>query len=214
MLAARNAAGLEDDRADLTVRYGVGVTLHEYDTLDTGSVADFVAGLPALPEVVVCAVGLLGDQQQSEADPAEAEVVMRSNFIGPALVLGAFAERMVARGSGALIGISSVAGERGRASNYVYGSAKAGFTAFLSGLRNRLGRSGVQVLTVKPGFVDTAMTWGLPGLFLVASPDAVARTILRGVDRKRGVIYVPGFWWAIMLIIRAIPEPVFRRMKI
>lgn len=160
-LAARNIERLEDDRADIALRHNVPVTLHALDILDTASFDSFVQSLPQLPQIAACVVGLLGDQASAEADPDTAAQVMRSNFEGPALLMGMFASLFAARGSGTLIGISSVAGDRGRASNYVYGSAKAGFTAFLSGLRNRMASKGVHVMTVLPGFVDTRMTAGM-----------------------------------------------------
>ena len=212
-LAARDAASLEPDRADLSLRHGVEVTLHEVDALDTGSHGAFVDGLPVLPEVAVSAIGLLGDQRESADDPSGAALrVMRSNFEGPASLLGVLANRMEARGAGTLVGISSVAGDRGRASNYVYGSAKAGFTAYLSGLRNRLAGPGGHVVTVKPGFVATAMTEGmdLPDR-LTARPAEVAEAVLRAVQRGRNVIYVRPIWALVMAVIRALPEPLFKR---
>lgn len=130
------------------------------------------------------------------------------------MFLQALAPEMEARGGGTVVGIGSVAGDRGRIGNYVYGAAKAGFHTYLSGLRNRLTRAGGHVVTVKPGFVDTAMTWGLPGMFLVASPDQVAQDILRAVARKKNVIYTPFFWRYIMLIIRSIPEALFKKMSV
>jgi hypothetical protein len=146
---------------------------------------------------------------------SRAASVMRANFEGPATILGALANAMEARGSGTLVGISSVAGERGRASNYVYGSAKAGFTAFLSGLRNRLAGKGVHVVTVLPGFVATKMTEGmdLPAR-LVAQPEEVATAILAAVERGQEVIYVRRIWRLIMAIIRAIPETIFKKTSI
>jgi short-subunit dehydrogenase len=107
-----------------------------------------------------------------------------------------------------------VAGDRGRQSNYLYGSAKAGLTAFLSGLRARLFKAGVHVTTIKPGFVDTGMTFGKPGMFLVASPEAAAEGIVKAVAQRKDSAYVPGFWALIMLIIRSVPEPVFKRTKL
>ena len=140
---------------------------------------------------------------------------MRTNYVGPALLMGALAERFEQRGSGVLVGVSSVAGERGRASNYVYGSAKAGLTAFLSGLRNRLAHSGVHVVTVKPGFVRTRMTDGmdLPA-WLTAKPQEVAKAVVQAIRRRRDVIYVYRLWRLLMLIIRAIPEPMFKRLRL
>jgi short-subunit dehydrogenase len=213
-LAARNAAGLEADRADIALRHQVPVSLHEYDVLASAPDA-WIDALPALPGIVVCVVGLLGDQTESARDADRAAEVMRTNYEGPALILGAFANRFEAQGSGAIVGVSSVAGDRGRASNYVYGSAKAGFTAFLSGLRNRLAAKGVKVVTVKPGFVATRMTEGmqLPPK-LTAKPEDVAAVIETAVRRGRDVVYVKPVWALIMLIIRHLPEAVFKRARL
>jgi short-subunit dehydrogenase len=213
-LAARDAETLEADRADIALRHGVAATLHEYDAL-TASPEAWIDGLPELPGVVVCAIGFMGEQATSEVDPAQAAVVMRSNYEAPALILGAFANRFVARGSGAIVGVSSVAGDRGRASNYVYGSAKAGLTAFLSGLRNRLARTNVQVVTVKPGFVATRMTEGMKlSPALTATTEAVAVAVEKAVRRKRDVIYVKPVWALVMLIITHLPEAVFKRTRL
>lgn len=214
-LAARQPDRLETDRTDLQLRHDVPVTLHDLDLLDTASHAPFLDSLPTLPGITLCAVGLMGDQAENAADPARAALVLRSNFEAPALFLGEVANRYETAGKGTIIGISSVAGERGRATNYIYGSAKAGFTAFLSGLRNRLAGRGVHVLTVLPGFVDTRMTAGLnlPAK-LTAQPAELGEAIFRAVARRRNVIYVRPIWQVIMAIIRAIPEPVFKRMKL
>ncbi|MEJ5978009.1 SDR family oxidoreductase [Novosphingobium sp. PS1R-30] len=214
-LAARDVGALATDKADIELRHGVAVTLHEIDVLATESFAPFLDGLPALPGTAICVVGLLGDQARSESDPAAATLTFRSNFEGPALLTGLIANRFEQRGSGTLVGISSVAGERGRASNYVYGSAKAGYTAFLSGLRNRLAKKGVHVLSVLPGFVDTRMTAGmdLPAK-LTAQPTEVASAVFKAVGARRNVLYVKPIWWVIMTIIRAIPERIFKGMSI
>jgi len=214
-LAARNAESLNDDRSDIELRYQVTVTLHEFDALDTTSHAGFVEHLLELPSIAVCAVGYMGEQTKSERDGKAATQVLRSNFEGPASILAELANRFEERGSGTLVGISSVAGERGRATNYVYGSAKAGFTAFLSGLRNRLARTGVHVVTVLPGFVATKMTDGmdLPAR-LTAQPDEVAHAVFDAVQKRRNIIYVKPIWCFIMMIIRNIPERIFKRMKI
>ena len=157
----------------------------------------------------------MGTQEDSQRDPEAAARVLRSNFEGPALTLAAFAEAFEARGHGTLVGISSVAGERGRASNYVYGAAKAGFTAFLSGLRNRLDRKGVRVITVLPGFVATRMTEGmdLPPR-LTATPEEVAEALWRAVTGRRDVVYVKPVWRLVMAIIRALPEPLFKKTSL
>ncbi len=214
-LAARDCARLESTRHDMELRHRVGVTVHEFDVLDLAGHAAFLDALPELPGVVLCAVGAMGDQTDSEQNPDLAVTVMRTNYEGPAHVLGLIANRFLARGNGTIVGISSVAGLRGRATNYVYGSAKAGFTAWLSGLRNRLARHGVHVVTVLPGFVATRMTAGmdLPPR-LTAQPDEVAQAIVKGVTQGRNVIYVRPVWRLIMAIICAIPETVFKRMKL
>lgn len=214
-LAARGAAGLEADAADIALRHGTTASVHELDILDTRSFAHFLDALPEVPEVAICVVGLLGDQAKAQRDLAAATVIMRSNYEGPALLTGLIAERFAQRGGGTLIGISSVAGERGRASNYIYGSAKAGYTAYLSGLRNRLSKSGVHVMTVLPGFVRTRMTAGmdLPPR-LTAEPDAAAEAILRAAEKQRNVLYVKPVWRLVMAVIRAIPEGIFKGTKL
>jgi short-subunit dehydrogenase len=214
-LAVRNADTLEADRTDIELRHNVPVSLREFDALATDTHEAFIAGLPVLPQVAVCAVGLLGRHEESTRDIQAAVRVMRSNYEGPASILALLANRFEERGSGVLVGISSVAGGRGRATNYVYGSAKAGFTAFLSGLRNRLANQGVHVVTVLPGFVATQMTEGmdLPAL-LTAQPSDVAVAIARAVDRKKDVIYVRPIWRLIMATIRNIPERAFKRLQL
>ncbi|QFU09212.1 Sulfoacetaldehyde reductase [Rhodobacteraceae bacterium THAF1] len=211
-LAARDVQRLEDDRADIATRHDVPVSLHEFDALETDSMTAMLDALPDQPEIALCAVGILGEQSDAQTDMAEAARVMRSNFEGPALLLGEIANRFEARGSGRIVGISSVAGERGRKSNYVYGAAKAGFTAFLSGLRNRLTGSGVQVTTVIPGFVSTDMIAGkkTPAP-LTASPQEAANAIVDGVMKGRDVIYVKGRWRLVMAVIRSLPESVFKK---
>lgn len=214
-LAARAPERLAADKADLETRYGVPVSLHALDALDIASHADFVAGLPDLPIVVVSAIGVLGDQAAIAPDPLAASPVLRSNFEGPASLLALLAQAMADRGTGTLVGIASVAGLRGRASNYIYGAAKAGFIAYLSGLRHRLAPTGVHVVTVLPGFVATKMTdaMDLPRA-LTASPEEVARAIVAAVERRRNVIYVRRIWWPIMAIIRALPEPIFKKTSL
>ena len=157
----------------------------------------------------------MGTQKENEQDLEGAVKVMRSNFEGPASIFGLLANRLEQRGSGTLVGISSVAGERGRAKNYIYGSAKAGFTAFLSGLRNRLAKKGVNVITVLPGYVSTKMTKGMnfPSM-LTAKPDEVASALFNAVQKKRNIIYVKKVWWIIMKTIHIIPEKIFKKLKI
>ncbi len=215
ILAARRAARLDPDAADLRLRYAVEVRTAEFDVLDTAGHQAFLDGLGVLPDIAVCVVGLLGDQARAQNDFAAAELIIRSNYVGPASILGEIANRMEVRGGGVIIGVSSVAGDRGRASNYVYGSAKAGLTAFLSGLRNRLAAPGVRVITVKPGFIRTPMTAGmaLPPL-LTALPEEVGRAVVAAARRGRDVIYVRPVWCGIMAVICHLPERLFKRMRI
>ena len=168
-----------------------------------------------MPDTVICVAGLMTAQDQAERDFGAAELMMRTNYLGPVSILGEAANRMEARGSGTIIGISSVAGERGRASNYIYGSSKAGLTAFLSGLRNRLARKGVHVITIKPGFVATRMTEGmkLPAA-LTAQPAEVAAAILRAAQRGKDVVYTRPIWRLILWVISLLPEPVFKRTRL
>ncbi|MGK9055398.1 SDR family oxidoreductase [Neorhizobium petrolearium] len=216
-LTGRNLDAVEREANDIRTRSGGAVSVHQLDILNSDGIEAFADALPAIPDTVVCVVGELGEQARAEREIGHAAMVMRTNFEGPALLLGVLAERFAARRAGTIVGISSVAGDRGRASNYVYGAAKAGFTAFLSGLRNRLTSAGVRVLTVKPGFVRTRMTAGmkLPPL-LTAEPSEVAKAILSAAEGKksRDVIYVRGIWRPVMMIIRCIPEPVFKRLKL
>ena len=214
-LAARNPARLEREAQDLRVRTGVTVTAHRCDVLEDDGGASMLDTLDPFPDIAVCVVGLLGDQAENQRNPATAERVMRTNYIGPVLLMGTLAERFEQRGSGVLVGVSSVAGDRGRAANYVYGSAKAGITAFLSGLRNRLAGSGVHVVTVKPGFVRTRMTDGmnLPA-GLTAEPVEVAAAVVKAIHRRRDVLYVPRVWRLVMLVLGAVPERFFKRMNV
>jgi decaprenylphospho-beta-D-erythro-pentofuranosid-2-ulose 2-reductase len=215
VLAARDPAGAQRNADDIATRSGSEVQVRVLDILDTGSLIPFVDALSPLPDTVVCVVGELGEQARAQNDIAHATHVMRTNFEGPALLLGIVAERFEGRGFGTIVGLSSVAGDRGRASNYIYGAAKAGFTAFLSGLRNRLSRAGVRVVTVKPGFVRTRMTQGmkLPPL-LTAEADEVGRAIFKAAENGGDVVYVRPVWRAVMAIIRAVPEVVFKRLKL
>ncbi|MEJ0093006.1 MAG: SDR family oxidoreductase [Methylocella sp.] len=216
MLAGRDLEALQREAQDIAVRTGAKASLHKLDILDGDAFRSFVHDLPALPDTVICVIGVLGEQSRAETEVAYASRIIRTNCEGPAILLGLFAEHFLARGSGAIVGVSSVAGERGRASNYVYGAGKAGLTAFLSGLRNRLGKTNIRVITVKPGFVRTRMTkdMKLPGL-LTAEPEEVAEAIFRAVAvRPRDVIYVKPIWLIVMTIIKAIPEPIFKRLRI
>lgn len=214
-LAGRDVERLEREARDLRVRTGASVTVHRCDVLEADGGVGLVQALEPLADVAVCVVGALGDQSGSQRDAQAAGEIIAVNYVGPALLLGALAERFEARGAGTLVGVGSVAGDRGRGSNYLYGSAKAGLAAFLSGLRNRLAGKGVHVVTVKPGYVRTRMTDGmdLPEA-LTVEPDEVADAIVRAVRRRRDVIYVRRRWRFLMWLVRAIPERAFKRLSL
>lgn len=214
-LAARRVYTLDRDKSDLELRYGVKVTLNELDIIKIEKHAYFVDSLSHLPDIAICVVGYMGNQSESERDNQAASLVMRTNFEGPASIMAELANRFELRGSGTLIGISSVAGERGRISNYIYGSSKAGFTTFLSGLRNRLSSKGVHVITVLPGFVATRMTESmyLPSI-LTAQCNEVASAIYNAVNKKKNIIYVRKVWKFIMMFIKIMPENLFKKMKL
>ncbi len=214
-LAARDTGRLRPLQSDLSIRYNVPCSLHEFDAAQTGQHPAFFAGLPRHPALTISGCGYLGDQQLAQSDWKECEKIILANYTGAVSILNIVAESYAARQNGTIVGISSVAGERGRQSNYLYGSAKAGFTAYLSGLRNRLFRHGVLVLTVKPGFVYTRMTENMPlPALLTATPEQVANEIYRAVLKKSNVIYTRWFWRWIMLLIRTIPEPIFKKLKL
>jgi short-subunit dehydrogenase len=208
---------MERTAADLRLRYEVHAEPVNFDALDFASHPAFFeeclkrAG-GALAGVVLCH-GYMTEQQTAQQDFAEARRMIDTNYTSAVSVLNLCANYFEQRRSGFICALSSVAGDRGRQSNYIYGSTKAALDAYLEGMRVRLAKAGVQVLTVKPGFVDTRMTWGLKGMFLVASPDKVARDVWRAIRKRRDVIYTPWFWGGIMAIIRRIPRFIFKRMK-
>ena len=216
LLAGRDIADLTTLAADCVLRGARQAEALAFDARDASGFAALIARMGHEEGELNAAifVGSMPAQADIDANPALIDGTVTDSFTGPARFLQMLVPLMEARGGGTVVGVGSVAGDRGRIGNYVYGAAKAGFHTYLSGLRNRLTRAGGHVVTVKPGFVDTAMTWGLPGMFLVATPEAVADDILHAVKKRRNVIYTPFFWRYIMLIIRNIPEPIFKKMKI
>lgn len=212
ILAARG--DVSADGTDLALRTGAKVRAVSFDVTD-GEPDSFFDSLGVVPRTVVMVAGLLGDQVESAANDAAAQKVMDSNYNGPSRYLLAAARRMANLPDACIIGISSVAGDRGRASNFVYGSAKAGFTAFLSGLRNAHAKTRLHVMTVKPGFVLTQMTAGikLPQI-MTAKPEQVADAIIKAQGKKTDVLYTLARWRLVMAIIRAIPEPIFKKLPL
>jgi decaprenylphospho-beta-D-erythro-pentofuranosid-2-ulose 2-reductase len=214
-LAGRNLEKLQILQADVQIRQRVPVVVTHFDALDVRSHSAFYDQLPQKPDVVVCVFGLLGDQSKAQRNWDECEEILMSNYVGAVSILNIVANDMEQRRSGCIVGISSVAGERGRQSNYFYGSAKAGFTAYLSGLRNRLCKSNVHVVTIKPGFVKTKMIENIntPGP-LTAQPSRVADDIYNAITKRRDVIYTLPIWRPVMFMIRSIPEIFFKKMKL
>lgn len=216
ILAGRDAKDLDASAADCRLQGASVAHAARFDARDANTFTTIIESATALEGMINVAVfvGSMPTQDQIDADPSLIAGTVTDNYAGPAAFLQMIAPHMEERGGGTVAGVGSVAGDRGRIGNYVYGSAKAGFHTYLSGLRNRLTRSGGHVVTVKPGFVDTAMTWGIEGMFLVATPDKIAADILKAVEKRKDVIYTPGFWRLIMGIIKAIPERLFKKLSV
>lgn len=216
-LVARNPPRLSAIAADLLVR---GSSRVSSEVLDANEVAGHEAMLGRAEaflegyDTVLIAHGTLSDQKACEASVDLTLREINTNGLSVVALLTRVADRFAQQRAGTIAVISSVAGDRGRGSNYVYGSAKALVTAFLSGLRHRLAKAGVNVVTIKPGLVDTPMTASFPKGPLWARPEAVAQGIVKAIDRRSNTVYLPGFWRLIMLIIRSIPERVFLRTSL
>jgi decaprenylphospho-beta-D-erythro-pentofuranosid-2-ulose 2-reductase len=217
VVVARNAAKLEAARADLQVLGARSATAITADLSDLAHHAELVrqvletlGGLDA----VLLAHGTLGDQAASQASQELTLQEFTTNGLSYISLLTHLGNHFEAQGQGCIAVISSVAGDRGRGSNYVYGSAKSAVTAFTSGLRNRLSKAGVAVVTIKPGFVDTPMTANVKKNALFAKPAAVGKRIYQAMLKGEGVVYVPWFWQYVMMIIRAVPEGIFKKMKL
>lgn len=214
-LASRNLNEYQHKLAkDITIKHEVKADCVFFDgnKLDTHSA--FVQNLVPFPDVVVSVFGYLGDQKKAENSIQETVEIINANYTGHVTVLNSIAQIMEENKQGTIIGVSSVAGERGRQSNYIYGSAKAGFTAYLSGLRNRMCQHNVHVATVIPGFINTKMTEGIPTPKpLTAEAKQVAEAIYKAYYKQKNVVYSLFMWRYIMLIIRNIPEFIFKKMK-
>jgi decaprenylphospho-beta-D-erythro-pentofuranosid-2-ulose 2-reductase len=216
-LVGRKAERLAAIAADLRVRGAASVAWHTMDACDTQAHADMLAAaelaLGGL-DVALIAHGSLPDQKACEASVERTLREIDSNGLSVIALATRLGEKFEKQGRGSLAVISSVAGDRGRQSNYVYGAAKGMVSIFLQGLRNRLAKKGIQVLTIKPGFVDTPMTAAFPKGLLWAKPEAIARGIVRALEKGCDEVYLPGFWRWIMLIIRHVPEMIFKRLSL
>jgi decaprenylphospho-beta-D-erythro-pentofuranosid-2-ulose 2-reductase len=215
-LVSRNESHLRTIATDLKVRGASEMATNCVDLNDMDQHIEFLdAAEDAMGDVdvVLIAHGTLPNQKSCELSVEETLAEIQTNALSTVSLLTLIANRFEAKRDGTICVISSVAGDRGRASNYVYGSAKAMVTAFASGMRQRLHKSNVAIVTVKPGFVDTPMTADFKKGLLWARPNAVATKIVRAIDVSRTEVYVPGFWWAIMMFIKVIPSRIFRKLK-
>lgn len=215
-LCGRNPGRLNDIAADLRVRGAQIVGTETLDANDIGRHSGVIESARALLgglDTVLIAHGTLSDQAACQSSVATTLAEISTNALSVVALLTLLANHFEAQRSGTIVVISSVAGDRGRASNYVYGSAKALVSAFLSGLRQRLRPAGVRVITIKPGFVDSPMTRSFRKGLLWAQPATIAQGIVASLERGRDVVYLPGFWRLIMFTIRLVPESLFARLK-
>lgn len=216
-LVGRSPEKLASVAADLQTRGAAFVESAVADLDNTAAHPELLAhAINALGglDVAFVSLGVLGEQPKAERNFVDAAQIIHTNFVAAASLLTWLGNYCAQRHAGTLAVLSSVAGDRGRKSNYVYGSAKAGLTAFLSGLRNRIDREGVRVMTIKPGPVKTAMTQGMKGSEKFADVHKVAAAIVRGIDSGGDVLYVPSIWRVIMLVVRAIPERFFKKTNL
>jgi decaprenylphospho-beta-D-erythro-pentofuranosid-2-ulose 2-reductase len=216
-LLGRSAERLKTLADDLKIRGAANVGFAVFDANDFPehelAIAAAVAAMDGI-DIALIAHGTLGDQKASERDVALTLRELNTNAISVISLLTLLANYFEARRQGTIAVIGSVAGDRGRQSNYVYGTAKAAVSVFLQGLRNRLFAVGVSVVTIKPGFVDTPMTRDFKKGLLWASPRKIASGIVQAIDKRASIVYLPGFWRYLMLIIRLVPESIFRRLKL
>jgi decaprenylphospho-beta-D-erythro-pentofuranosid-2-ulose 2-reductase len=217
VLCARNEEKLKRMASDLEIRGARSVTTHTLDAAELeshGPLIDTVFEQQSSVDVVLLAHGTLPDQQLCQQDFNVAHQELQTNAIGTLSLLTHLANKMEQQQYGTIAVITSVAGDRGRQSNYLYGAAKGMVSVFLQGLRNRLYKSGVHVVDIKPGFVDTPMTASFKKGLLWAQPDAIAKGIIKAINKKKSVAYLPGFWRLIMLIIQYLPPFIFNRLSL
>ncbi|MFJ8739954.1 MULTISPECIES: decaprenylphospho-beta-D-erythro-pentofuranosid-2-ulose 2-reductase [unclassified Embleya] len=215
VLAGRPSAAL-DAAAEELRGLGASVEVVGFDAAETDDHEKTIDEVFAAGDidVVLLAFGVLGDQEADEKSPAAAARVAQVNYVGGVSAGLAAANALSRQGHGALAVISSVAGERARKSNFIYGSTKAGLDAFAQGLGDKLHGTGVHVMVVRPGFVKTRMTEGLPDAPLATTPEVVAEAIVKGLRRKSSVVWVPGQFRFVMSALRHVPRPIFRKLNI
>ncbi len=214
-LASRDMALLRKKAEDIRIRCDVRTRALFFDAADHETHRAFYDALAPAPDVVVLAFGRLGDHERAKQDFTEARKILETNFVDAVSILEVIAADFERRGHGVIIGLSSVAGERGRGSNYFYGAAKGALSLYLGGLRNRLSPRHVRVMTVLPGFIRTKMTEGLnlPALLTADAAD-VAADVHRAFLKRKEIVYTRWFWRWIMAAVKMIPETIFKRMKL
>jgi decaprenylphospho-beta-D-erythro-pentofuranosid-2-ulose 2-reductase len=217
VLAARDPGALEPAAAELRAAGATTVATVVFDARDTASHEAFVDGVFQRfgdIDVALLAFGVLGDQEEAEHDGRAAVDIVEVNYVGSVSVAVPISQRMRTQGHGTIVALSSVAGERARRSNFVYGSSKAGMDAFFQGLGDSLVGTGVKVMIVRPGFVDTKMTEGMHAVPLSTTPEAVADAIVHGLARGRETVWVPSTLRYVMSVLRHVPRPVFRKLPL
>lgn len=218
LLAGRDMEDLERQAADLSIRYEVPAVPMRFEARDLASHAGFVAECRSRAADgllnVFLAFGVMPEQTEADADPQVAAAMVEANFTGAASVLGALAPVLEAQRGGTVVALGSVAGDRGRKRNFLYGATKAALLTYLQGYAARLSGAGVRVLCIKAGPVDTAMTWALPKLPFMATPRAFAAAAWARARSGSGSAYLPRIWWPVMSIIRLLPTPIFNRLDI
>jgi short-subunit dehydrogenase len=218
ILAGRDAEELARVASDCHLRHGIEARVVRFDALLWSTHADFFGACENAfeepPRAIALCHGEMADESLARRDSEVSRRMLTLNYVSAVPILEWAAGLLPEHAGGWICGVTSVAGDRGRRSNHLYGSSKAAISTYLQGLRARLATRGVVVTDVRPGFVDTSLTWGLPGLFAVASPERVARDALRGLRGNRPVVYSPGFWRLVMALIRAIPDRIFNRLPL
>jgi len=214
-LAARKPAQLEPLKSDIEIRYQVDCCILAFDALQFHTHTSFFENLSPKPDITISIFGIMDEEEDAFNDWDITQRMINTNFTGAVSIFNIASKHYISLKKGTIIGISSVAGDRGRASKLIYGSSKAALNAYLSGLRNQCFKDNVHVMTVKPGFVYTRMTENLPlPKLLTSTPAEVADIVYDGFEKKKNVIYVKWFWRYIMLIIKNIPEFQFKKMKL
>jgi short-subunit dehydrogenase len=214
-LASRGLDELDKIKNDLIIRYAGEVDTYFFDACQFDTHQEFINKLKNFPDITICVFGLMEEEEKALDDWNTAMNMINTNFTGAVSILNLMVKAYISKNRGTIVGISSVAGDRGRQSKLIYGSSKAAFSAYLSGLRNLTYQYGVHVISVKPGFVETKMTENLDlPPFLTAKPKLVAEKVYKAIKSKKNEIYIKWFWRYIMLFIKTIPEGIFKKMKI